>query len=133
MKRISKSFTRALTLALIVLFASSTAYPRTYDAKRLHIPTGRSSATAKGFVGGESHDSYVLRANAGQRMMVQVTSRGNHAGFSISRTDFGEPVNFGKESRHGTRWVGTLPESGDYYISVTAHPDSRYILRVTIL
>ncbi|HXG95022.1 MAG TPA: hypothetical protein VNN73_21965 [Blastocatellia bacterium] len=102
----------------------------------------RSPATVRGFIGGESHDSYVIRARKGQIMTVQISWRrehdtdlgGNHAEFFISQSpglDSG-PVDFGKDSNNGKRWSGKIPLTGDYYISVTAHPTAHYTLRVTV-
>jgi hypothetical protein len=101
----------------------------------------RSPATVKGFIGGESHDSYVIRARQGQILTVQISWRperhkemgDNRAEFSISESpDFnGGQVTFGKESDKGKRWSGKIPKTGNYYIYVTAHPTAHYTLRVT--
>jgi len=99
--------------------------------KRLRIP-----ATAKGFVGGESHDSYVVRARKGQTMTVQISWRrkdDNRAEFTVSRSaNFfnSAPVKFGKESDRGKRWSGRIPQTGNYYIYVVANPTADYTIRV---
>jgi hypothetical protein len=98
----------------------------------------RSPATVRGFIGGESHDSYLIRARKGRTMRVQISWRresNNRAEFSISESpDFfnGQQVNFGRRSDNGKRWAGKIPETGDYYIYVVAHPTARYKLRVNI-
>lgn len=101
--------------------------------QRLHNP-----AAVRGFIGGESHDSYVIRARRGKTMTVRISWRregDNSAGLSISKSaDFfsAEPLDFGKASADDNRWTGKIPATGDYYIYVTAHPTAHYTLRVTV-
>src|SRR5258705_10350362 len=96
----------------------------------------RSPATVRGFIGGESHDSYVIRASKGRTLMVRLSWRReaeNRASFSVSVSpDYygGEPVKFGTQSDNGKRWVGRIPRSGDYYIDVVAHPSAHYTLMI---
>ena len=94
-------------------------------------------AHVKGFIGGESHDSYVIRVRKGQTLMVQISWRTeghNRAEFTVSKSASffnGDPVDFGRESNDGKRWNGIAPKTGDYYIYVVAHPTAHYTLRVT--
>jgi hypothetical protein len=132
-----KDQTRALFLVAITLLLLnvpiSQAQEDTTPKKRL-----RSPATARGFIGGESHDSYVIRARKGQTMTVRISWRpegDNSAGFSITGSrDFfaGEPINFGNATDDGKSWTGKIPRTGNYYIYVTAHPTARYVLRVRL-
>ncbi|MFN0110051.1 MAG: hypothetical protein ACKVZH_14445 [Blastocatellia bacterium] len=98
----------------------------------------RSPATANGFIGGESHDSYVIRAEKGQAMTVQIwwrRKKNNQAGFTVSKSaNFftGDQVTFGKSSDKGRRWSGRIPRTGNYYIYVLAHPTAHYTLSVTV-
>jgi len=98
----------------------------------------RSPATARGVIGGESHDSYVIRARKGQTLTVRISWRpdgDNSAGFTVSRSSnffTSEPVGAGKESDGGKRWVGKIPRTGNYYIYVTGHPTADYTLRVKV-
>jgi len=98
----------------------------------------RSPATVRGFIGGESHDSYVIRARKGRTLTVRLSWRregDNQTSFSLSESPdpyTGEPVKFGSEYDNGRRWVGRIPRSGDYYISVVAHPSAHYKLRVSV-
>jgi hypothetical protein len=101
------------------------------EAKAICFPQESKTAVIRGFIGGESHDSYVLRLRAGRKITVRIISRGNRAGFSVSTSEFGEPVSFGKETDGGMTWSGTIPQTGVYFISVTAHPQARYTLKVT--
>ena len=103
----------------------------------------RSPATVRGFIGGESHDSYVVRARKGQIMTVQLSWRREHDNaLGDNRAEFfvGElpnfdgdgRVKFGKESDKGKRWSGKIPKAGDYYIYVNAYPTAHYTLRITV-
>jgi hypothetical protein len=120
---------------LMILLTASFVFSQvdTTPKKRL-----RSPAIVKGFIGGESHDSYVIRARRGQTITVRISwrrSSDNRAEFSVSKSaNFfnGDSVNFGKESEGGKRWTGKIPETRNYYIYVVAHPTARYTLRVTV-
>lgn len=128
---------RSLFLVAIAVFLFtahiSQAQDDTTPKKRL-----RSPATVSGFIGGESHDSYVIRARKGQTMTVRISWRregDNNAGFSITRSPnffTGEQIDFGNESDGGKSWSGKIPATGNYYIYVTGHPTAHYRLRVRV-
>lgn len=119
-----------VTLAFLLLAANFTA-AQGDTTKRL-----RSPATARGFVGGESHDGYVIHARKGQLMTVRIgwlREDDNRAEFSVSDSpDFGGQVEFGRVSDKGRRWSGRIPATGDYYIYVVAHPTAQYKLKVRV-
>lgn len=123
-----------VALAISIVVASfAPAQEDTTPQKRLRPP-----AKSTGFVGGESHDSYVIRAEKGQTMSVQISwqhAAGNQAQLTVSESSsfFGAvPAAFGRESGQGKHWIGTVPRTGDYYAYVVAHPAVRYTLRVTL-
>lgn len=109
------------------------AQVETSPPRRLRRPT-----PVRGFIGGESHDSYVIRARKGRTLTVRLSWQregDNRASFTVSESpDFytGEPVKFGSEYDNGRRWVGRIPRSGDYYIDVVAHPSAQYTLEVSV-
>ena len=97
----------------------------------------RSMAPVHGFIGGESHDGYVVRARKGQVLTVSLSWRresDNLASLAVSESaDFsGEAAQFGSDSNNGRRWVGWVPRTGDYYVSVMAHPSAHYTLHVSV-
>src|SRR5262245_39617953 len=123
-----------LAVSLILLTADvARAQPKPSPARRLRPP-----ATVRGFIGGESHDNYVIHVRKGRTLTVRLFWRlegGNQASFKVSESpDYytGEPVKFGVMSDDGRRWVGRVPRSGNYYIVVVAHPEARYTLRVSV-
>jgi hypothetical protein len=126
-------------LALLLLTANiaaaqeDTIFKDTTPKKRL-----RSQAIVKGFIGGESYDSYVICAGKGRTMIVRISWRredDNRAEFIISEShDFfdSEPVKFGKEPDNSRRWTGKIPRTGNYYIYVVGHPAAHYTLKVNV-
>jgi hypothetical protein len=127
--------TSALLLIVFLWLATGAARAQedTTPKKRLHSP-----AAAKGLIGGESHDSYVIHLRRGQTIMVRISWRreaDNRAEFTVSESaDFfkGEPVGFGKRSADGKRFEGRIPRTGNYYVYVVGHPTVQYVLRVAV-
>ena len=123
----------------ILLSAASFAAAQsdTTPKKRL-----RSPAVVRDIIGGESHNSYVIRAPRGKTMTARAVWRpksGNRVEFTVSKSaNFfnAEQVGFGKEidnDKGGKRsWTGKIPATRDYYIYVVGYPTVRYTLRVTV-
>lgn len=105
----------------------------TSPPRRLWAP-----ATVRGFIGGESHAGYVVRARKGQVLTVRLSWRregDNRASLAVSESpDFhsGKPAKFGAEYDDGQRWAGRVPRTGDYYVYVVAHPSAHYALHVRV-
>jgi len=135
MRKTLKTIAFACFTLSILLFITNTARAQndTTPKKRLNSP-----ATVKGFIGGEAHDSYVIRARRGQTMSVQITWKrddDNRAEFTVSRSaNFfnADSVKFGKESNNGKNWRGKVPATANYYIYVVGHPTAKYTLKVTL-
>lgn len=124
-------FTTAVLLAAAGVVSAQSPCLHT---KRLNPP----AATAKGFIGGESHNCYLIRASRGKTMTVKISWRredDNNASFSVAKgttPSNAEQVNFGRESNGGRTWTGKIPVTGNYLIDVVAHPSANYTLRVTV-
>jgi hypothetical protein len=133
MKCSKKPIVFATFTILFLIMTVAWAQEDTTPKKRL-----RSPATVEGFIGGESHDSYVIRVRKGQVMTVQISWKpegDNHASFTVSESPnffTGEPIKFGKESDGGKRWTGKSPKTSEYYIYVVAHPTAQYTLGVKV-
>lgn len=123
----------AITAILLIMNSKSMAQEDTTPKKKL-----RSPAVVKGKIGGESHDSYVIRAIKGQHMTVEILwmpNGENNASFTVSESSNffnAGPMGFGKESENGKRWVGRIPKTKNYYIYVVGHPIVDYTLKVTV-
>ncbi len=127
---------RLTFFAVTILFLTAgTALAQTDPVKKKRL---QSPATVKGFIGGEAHDGYVMCARKNQTLSVQISWQGRgdrRAHFVVSKSaDFyaGDLVEGGRETYDGKNWVGKVPATGDYYIYVTAHPDARYKLKVSV-
>lgn len=132
MRQRLKQVAQLLTCVMAVFLLTNVALAQEdQEAKGICFPQNGKTAVIRGFIGGEAHDSYVFHVRAGRKVTVRITSTRNRAGFSVSSTEFGEAVSFGKETDGGKTWSGTIPQTGVYFISVTAHPQARYTLRVT--
>ena len=97
----------------------------------------KSMVPVNGFVGGESHDKYVIRARKGQTLTLSLSWKredDNRASFTVSESpDFsGAPAKFGHASHEDTKWAGKVPRTGNYYVYVVAHPSARYTLKASL-
>jgi hypothetical protein len=121
---------------VIVIFVLSRLVSAQIDSTPKHRL--RSPASIRGFIGGESHDSYVIHATKGQTMTVQISWQkegDNRASFIITESPSffeSEPVKFGHTSEDDKKWRGEIPQTGNYYIYVVAHPTAHYKLTVII-
>ncbi|HKR94212.1 MAG TPA: hypothetical protein VJW55_02560 [Candidatus Angelobacter sp.] len=102
--------------------------------------TLRSPATIHGFIGGESHDTYVVHAVAGQTLYISISWKlehdpeigDNRAEFWVEpQADLNAPgpVQFGQESNGGKNWSATIPKTGNYFVYVVAYPSAYYTLK----
>jgi hypothetical protein len=120
-------------LAFLIFSAgNASAQNPCHKFKRLTAPS-----TVRGFIGGESHDCYEIRARKGQTMTIDISWRreeDNRAEFSVSRSASfgGSPVSFGRRSNNDRRWTGKIPATRKYYIYVVAHPTARYTLKTRL-
>ncbi len=124
-----------LIALVILLLTANVAWAQEDTTPKTRL---RSPATVKGFIGGESHAGYVIRARKGQTMTVQISWKrkaGNRAEFTVSESaNFysAAEVAFGKMAINGRLWRGKVPQTGTYYVYVVAHPTANYRLSVTV-
>src|SRR5262245_28336011 len=78
-------------LAIAILFGVASVAQGQEYVKRLRNP-----ASVKGIIGGESHNSYVIRVQKGQTLTVQISWRQEHD------KDLGD--------NHAEFWIGDLPD-----------------------
>ena len=121
--------------AAAVLFVSSaSAQTPTDTVKKVRL---KNPATVTGTIGGESHDSYVIKVRKNQTLKVQITwkEKGDRvAHFIVSRSDnfFEGDVIRGISTYNEKNWYSKIKRTGDYYIYVTAHPVANYTLKVSV-
>jgi hypothetical protein len=96
----------------------------------------RVPSRVRGYVGGESHDTYRIAVTKGERLKIQLAwrrTKGNRAEATLSASpDFGagESLPSGRWTRDGRRWVGTIDKSGVIYLFVVAHPSAHYTVTI---
>ena len=124
-------------LALAVLAAGFVSAQQQED-KGVRLRSG--GAAVRGFIGGESHNKYYVRARKGQTITVTIARRVKKDGnfnLTVSRSgDFmdAEPLGYGKETsgRRQLVWTGKARATGNYYFYTTAYPPTRYTIRVSV-
>jgi hypothetical protein len=105
--------------------------PRGQAARAVKVPS-----SVRGFVGGESHDTYRIDVQQGERLVVRIAWRaegGNRAEATVSTSatfEGAEPLPGGRWSADGREWEGTIEQTGMIYVYVVAHPSAHYTLTV---
>jgi len=122
---------------LFTLLASSGALAQgggKAEPNPIEFKRGTSSTTISGTVRGDEQAEYLLGAKKGQRLVIKLTSvPGKSSVFQLLGPD---NDTLGLEFDANYDYSGTLPKTGDYFISV-ARPGgskgtSRYKLTVTV-
>ena len=119
---------------MILFFAVGNAEAQTDTVEKFRL---KNPATVKGEIGGESHDSYVIRVRKNQTLKVQIDwkEKGDYrAHFVVSRSAdfFAGDVIRGISTYNEKNWYSKIKKTGDYYIYVTAHPIANYTLKVSV-
>jgi hypothetical protein len=104
------------------------------EPNRIAFKRGTTSTTVSGTVRGAEGAEYVLAAKKGQRLIIKLTSVPTRSStFELLAPDNDPP---GFEQHAIYNYSGTLPKTGDYFISVSqpteARGTSRYKLTITI-
>lgn len=99
-------------------------------ASRISFNPGEDSAVINGTIAEHATNAYVLRAQQGQMMSVEITSPNNDVLLSVTGED-GTPL---KRYQNGPpSWSNQLPATQDYFIdAVSVGPAADYTLHVTI-
>lgn len=120
-----------LAAAFLALLACALAARA--QSVRIQFPAGRTTATLEGKVDELTLGKidYVLRARAGQQMVVHISSPKRNAHFRIYRANYDDTL---PGAADATEWSGTLPASGDYHVYVfpTDSSTAAFTLEVTI-
>ena len=120
----------ALFFGIILLVATGAAEAGRDRTRRIRFESGRTTKVIKDAVVRGDRDRYLLRASAGQTLIVHITSEENNAVFDIYRPGGRRTLENAQESMD---WTGTLPRSGDYIIEVGGtRGNATYTLEVTV-
>ena len=117
-----------------LLIPQSLGYPTPtppVGRQRIQFAAGATSATVTGTVTDPVHREYVLAAQAGQVMRVELTSDHDLANFSVQGLTDGQIL----KSFGDTTWNGVLPATQDYLITILTveFSSTNYSLFVEIL
>jgi hypothetical protein len=121
----------------MVLFAGSAAMAQRggkAEPNRIEFKRGSTSTTIGGTVRGDEQAEYVLAAKKGQRLIIKLTSVPVKS--SVFQLLGEDNDTLGLEYDANFSYSGTLPKTGDYFITVKrpteAKGTSRYKLTVTV-
>jgi hypothetical protein len=110
----------ALSLFLLLSMVLAPASARAQAAEPLAFPRNATSINVAGTVTSTQPKVYMLRANAGQQMTVGAAYISSPYQVIVSDAR-GATVGF---TNAGASWAGTLPATGDYYITIVAPPSA---------
>jgi hypothetical protein len=123
--------------ALLVLVACSTAMAQgggKAEPNRIEFKRGTTSTAISGAVRGDEQAEYVLGARKGQRLIIKLTSV--PAKSSVFQLLGPDNDTLGLEFDANWDYSGTLPKTGDYFITVARPGESkgtsRYKLTVSV-
>lgn len=104
---------RSITIAVLLGACLCAAPAAAQDIKREDVTfaAGKSSAAVKGTIKGDQTIDYVLRAKAGQTMVVKLTASNRFAYFNVNAP--GDDTSMFVGSSSGDRFEGKLPADGD--------------------
>jgi hypothetical protein len=127
----------ATGLALLVTLLLPGQTARAGKEQRVRFQKGRTTAILKGKLPREAadYDAYVLRARAGQRLIVHLAAGDSQAYIKVFSLDLGpaEDMLTPEEDDIIQDWSGKLPVSGDYSVQVyTNGAGGNYTLEVTV-
>jgi len=122
---------------LLVLSSGSAALAQRggkAEPNRIAFKRGTTSTTINGVVRGDEEAEYVLAAKKGQRLIISLTSVPVKS--SVFQLLGEDNDTLGLEHDANFDYSGTLPKTGDYFITVSrptqSKGTSRYKLTITI-
>lgn len=103
--------------------------------ERIQFAPGAVAAFVSGKVQFPNRNEYLLRANAGQQMTLEIVSPGNLANFTVTGVNDGQL--YKRLENEDRTWAGALPVTQDYVIAVvnrgaTAGVKINYKFKVTL-
>jgi hypothetical protein len=108
--------------------ATATPVPQ---SKRIQFAPGATSGEVKGQVGPGQIDEYVLKAQAGQWMLVDIFSSKSDVLLAVTGLGDGQP--YLRSAAGSTSWQGRLPATQDYSLkAVSSGAAAPYTLQATI-
>src|SRR2546427_5390267 len=105
-----------LLASLVIPFVAMAQHGGKAEPLRIEFKRGTTSATINGTVRGSEEAEYVLAAKKGQRLIIKLTSAPSRS--SIFQLLGPDNDTLGIEYDANYDYSGTLPRTGDYFITV---------------
>ncbi len=119
-------------LAIALTLGASNVWAQCREAGPIRFERGRTTGVVKGRVTSARNVCYTVRARAGQRMTVHVTSPGKRVRFNVAGVGDGDVAQI-EGAYDVTDWEGELTFGDDYVISVGVPKGAdTFTLEVTI-
>jgi hypothetical protein len=100
---------------------------------RVMFSYGKTSTVIRGNLSENTQNGYLLRAKAGQRMSVRLSSTNNDVTFIVFlKSDNIQMASFESDYSSLTKWSNLLPKTGDYIILIKSKTYSSYELNISI-
>lgn len=99
------------------------------DSRYIVFEPGATTAAVRGVLPAQASKEYLVRALAGQLVIVELASPTGGATFTISGVDDGQVLN--GSDKETKLWRGSVPSTQDYLITVTAPAVTPYELAIT--
>jgi hypothetical protein len=122
---------------MVLLTSASPAFAQNggkAEPNKIEFKRGTTSTTINGVVHGDEEAEYTLAARQGQRLTIKLTSAPVKS--SVFQLLGPDSDTLGLEFDANFDYAGTLPKTGDYFISVKrptqAKGTSRYKMTITI-
>jgi hypothetical protein len=99
--------------------------------RRVKLSPGQAPTIIIGKIAQWSYHNHVVRARAGQKLMVRIASEDKSAYFMVNPAkNRGETLNSPKEA---SEWRGEVPQTGEYIIHVgSVKGDAKYTLELAL-
>jgi len=132
--RIPKTIATLIPALLLIMSTCSVAMAQRggkAEPNRIEFKRGTTSATINGTVRGSEEAEYVLAAKKGQRLIIKLTSAPSRS--SIFQLLGPDNDTLGIEYDANYAYSGTLPRTGDYFITVRRPTESKGRSRYKLL
>jgi hypothetical protein len=105
---------KRILILFVILISLFAAEGIAQVKQRVRFPAGATGTTVSGTVRGYAYRDYIVGANAGQTISVQLTSANTYTVFTVFQSN-GDNLEGATEM---DEFTGELPERGDYIVRV---------------
>lgn len=122
---LARPFLAVLGLAALAALPSPARAQEDIRKERVQFESGATQAVRAGAIRGRETIDYLLGAQAGQRLVVDVLRRGNRfLYFNVLPPGSETALHVGSGAMRPDAWAGVLPAAGDYTVRVYLMPNA---------